>query len=31
LLFEPGVMVTSVPWQLHSTDKLRAESSTDAH
>jgi amino acid transporter len=26
LLFEPGVMVTSVPWQLHSTDRLRAES-----
>jgi amino acid transporter len=30
LLFEPGVMVTSVPWQLHSTDRLRAESSTGA-
>ncbi|HTC68588.1 MAG TPA: APC family permease [Acidothermaceae bacterium] len=28
LLFEPGVMVTSVPWQLHSTDRLRAESTT---
>jgi len=26
LLFEPGVMVTSVPWQLHSTDRLQAES-----
>ena len=30
LLFEPGVMVTSVPWQLHSTDRLRAESTTGA-
>ncbi len=30
LLFEPGVMVTSVPWQLHSTDRLRAESVTGA-
>jgi len=29
LLFEPGVMVTSVPWQLHSTDRLRAESTTE--
>jgi amino acid transporter len=26
LLFEPGVMVTSVPWQLHSTDRIRAAS-----
>ncbi|MET9336310.1 APC family permease [Nonomuraea sp. NPDC003804] len=24
LLFKPGVMVTSVPWQLHSSDRLRA-------
>lgn len=23
LLFQPGVMVTSVPWQLHSSDRLR--------
>ncbi len=23
LLFKPGVMVTSVPWQLHSSDRLR--------
>jgi len=23
LLFKPGVMVTSVPWQLHSADRLR--------
>ncbi|MFC7583353.1 hypothetical protein ACFQYP_05850 [Nonomuraea antimicrobica] len=22
LLFKPGVMVTSVPWQLHSSDRL---------
>ena len=28
LLFTAGVMVTSVPWQLHSTDRLRAESPT---
>jgi amino acid transporter len=28
LLFEPGVMVTSVPWQLHSTDRLRTDSTT---
>jgi hypothetical protein len=24
LLFQPGVMVTNVPWQLHSTDRLTA-------
>ncbi len=24
LLFEPGIMVTSVPWQLRSTDRLQA-------
>jgi amino acid transporter len=24
LLFKPGVMVTSVPWQLHSSDRLQA-------
>ncbi len=23
LLFKPGVMVTSVPWQLHSSDRLK--------
>jgi hypothetical protein len=25
LLFEPGVMVTSVPWQLHSSEKPALE------
>ncbi|NUR91742.1 MAG: APC family permease, partial [Nonomuraea sp.] len=26
LLFKPGVMVTSVPWQLHSSDRLKGRS-----
>ncbi|VFA98562.1 Uncharacterised protein [Nocardia cyriacigeorgica] len=30
LLFEPGVMVTSVPWQLSSSAKARAAGVTDA-
>jgi hypothetical protein len=30
LLFEPGVMVTSVPWQLHSSDRLHAASGSGA-
>jgi amino acid transporter len=29
LLFEPGVMVTSVPWQLHSSDRVHPTSSAD--
>jgi amino acid transporter len=29
LLFEPGVMVTSVPWQLHSSDRVHASPGSD--
>jgi amino acid transporter len=28
LLFQPGVMVTSVPWQLHSSDRLNSRPDT---
>lgn len=30
LLFQPGVMVTSVPWQLHSSEKAKRESIENA-
>ncbi|MDH2424283.1 APC family permease [Sphaerisporangium sp. TRM90804] len=30
LLFQPGVMVTSVPWQLHSSDRLKGRPETFA-
>jgi hypothetical protein len=29
LLFQPGVMVTSVPWQLHSSDRRKSNPDRD--